>query len=195
MYSSTPCSTSSCTTSPYVIFETNSLPYVQRTVVTERNQSNSTSCIDDSGGGETPVDNNNIGDDDNDNHGTDHILKRISASVLQRHSFEHVADNENDEDEDDTSQGKLWWSFNQIFYTKVFIRVATVAVVDIAEYSDIVSTYDDKHWFVLIPFFFLERASITSKSSEIDQMHFITTHKYGFSWNYKASSNNHKKKK
>lgn len=107
MYFSTPCSTSSCTTSPYVIFETNSLPYVQRTVVTERNQSNTTSCIDDSGGGETPVDNNNIGDDENDNHGTDHILKRISASVLQRHSFEHVADNENDEDEDDTSQGKL----------------------------------------------------------------------------------------
>lgn len=92
-----------------MIFETNSLPYVQRTVVSERDSTNTTACIDDSGGGDTPVDNNNIGDDDTDNNGTDHILKRSSASVLQRHSFENVdqiIENDNDDDdEDDTSQG------------------------------------------------------------------------------------------
>lgn len=111
-FSSTSCSTSSCTTScntPYVIFETNSLPYVQRTIVSERDSSSTSACIDDSGGGgEIPIDNNNIGDDDADNNGgSDHILKRNSASVLQRHSFENVEnDNDNDDDdEDETSQG------------------------------------------------------------------------------------------
>lgn len=92
-----------------MIFETNSLPYVQRTIVSERDSSNTTACIDDSGGGDTPVDNNNIGDDDPDNNGTDHIMKRSSTSVLQRHSFENVdqiIENDNDDDdEDDTSQG------------------------------------------------------------------------------------------
>ncbi|XP_055310343.1 nuclear hormone receptor FTZ-F1 isoform X2 [Sitodiplosis mosellana] len=111
---STSCSTSSCTTScntPYVIFETNSLPYVQRTIVSERDSSSASVCIDDSGGGgggsssviEIPVDNNNIGDDDIDNNGSDHILKRNSTSVLQRHSFENV-DNENDDDDDDEDE-------------------------------------------------------------------------------------------
>lgn len=122
LLNSTSCSTSSCTTScstPYVIFETNSLPYVQRTIVTERDSSNlSTACIDDSGGGgggggctDDTTDNNNIGDDDTDNTTqTDHILKRTSASVLQRHTFEHIEpaidnDNDDDDDDDDTSQG------------------------------------------------------------------------------------------
>lgn len=87
---------------------------MQRTIVSERHSSSASVCIDDSGGGdstvvEIPIDNNNIGDDGiGNNGGNDHILKRSSASVLQRHSFETV-ENENDDDDDDedeTSQGK-----------------------------------------------------------------------------------------
>lgn len=123
---STSCSTSTCTTScstPYVIFETNTLPYVHRTAITERDVSiTRTACIDDSGGGggaiiggssdNIPVDNNNIGDDDTDAAATEHILKRSSVSVLQRRetttyeTVDHVIENEHDDDdEDDTSQG------------------------------------------------------------------------------------------
>lgn len=102
-----------------MIFETNSLPYVQRTVVTERNHSNTTVCIDDSGGGEAPIDNNNIGDDDTDNNGSDHILKRLSASVLQRHSFENVdriGEDDNEDDDDDAGIFNNCFSINVNFY-------------------------------------------------------------------------------
>lgn len=108
---STSCSTSSCTTSPYVIFETNTLPYVQRTVVSERDTSNATVCIDDSGGG---GDNNNIGDDDTDNNRNDQLLKRNSISVLQRHSFEsveHVIEHENEDDDDDDEASGMYANY------------------------------------------------------------------------------------
>lgn len=111
---STSCSTSSCTTSPYVIFETNTLPYVQRTLVSERDTSNVTACIDDSGGGGDPIDNNNIGDDDTDNNGNDQLLKRNSISVLQRHSFEsveHVIEHENEDDDDDDEASGIYGNY------------------------------------------------------------------------------------
>lgn len=111
-----------------MIFETNSLPYAQRTIVSERDSSSASACIDDSGGGgEIPIDNNNIGDDDADNNGgSDHILKRNSASVLQRHSFENV-ENENDnddDDEDETSQGiyAVFFSFLFRFFSSKFLN-------------------------------------------------------------------------
>lgn len=120
---STSCSTSTCTTScstPYVIFETNSLPYVQRTTLSDRDVSiTRATCIDDSGGGgvggssdNLPVDNNNIGDDDTHSAATEHILKRASALQHREMSYENIdqaIENENDDDEDDTSQGKLFW--------------------------------------------------------------------------------------
>lgn len=102
-----------------MIFETNSLPYVQRTIFSERDSSNATACIDDSGGGVDPIDNNNIGDDETDNNGNDHLLKRNSISVLQRHSFEsvehHVIEHENDDDDDDEDEASgiyanIFWS-------------------------------------------------------------------------------------
>lgn len=72
---------------------------MQRTIITaDRDSSGHTACRDDSGGGE-PVDNNN----DTDNNGSDHLLKRATASLLQRHSYENVnvIENENDEDDDE----------------------------------------------------------------------------------------------
>lgn len=141
-----------------MIFESNSLPYVQRTIVSERDSSSASVCIDDSGGGggggggsavvEIPIDNNNIGDDVIDNNGgSDHILKRNSASVLQRHSFETV-ENENDDDDDDedeTSQGELTYLIN--FLQQCVSNLRAVALLSNG------SSYNNlKHVFTRVKF-------------------------------------------
>lgn len=115
----TSCSTSSCATScsaPYVIFETNNLPYIQRTVVTERDAQDATVCIDDSGGtASDTIDNNNIdADDDAENNANELILKRTTSD----HVFDNADIIDDENEEDDTSQGNHSFKFYSIFFLK-----------------------------------------------------------------------------
>lgn len=105
---STSCATSTCATScstPYVIFETTNLPYIQRNDSDRDSNETTTICTDDSGGigiG-TGIDPNA---DEATEAANELMLKRTANQILQRQSFENVDVIDDEIEEDETSQGK-----------------------------------------------------------------------------------------